>query len=209
MNELEPVTKRRSAAERFAHLSDRLGRSMPTPVRAEGTQESIEEPDYPLDDEQATAWYEVVPRFPIARSGYDCAAVDEHVTALEQELSEMDRELADLRARTPAHEEVKEEIHKLGEQTSAILLAAHDRAREMTQVAQEQADRCLSDAAASALTTTQEAARRREEIGKDIERLNAERARLLADMESLSSRIATVAREGQARKFSGTPSSSA
>jgi hypothetical protein len=207
VNELEPVTKRRSAAERFAHLGDRLGRALPNVVRAEGPGEPIEEPDYPLDDEQETAWYEIVPRFPIARSGYDCAAVDEHVTALEQELAEMDRELADLRARTPAHEEVQEEIHKLGEQTSAILLAAHDRAREMTQAAQEQADRCLSDAAASALSTTQEAGRRREEIVKDIERLSAERSRLLADIENLSNRIAAVAREGQARTFSGTPKS--
>ena len=62
----------------------------------------------------------------MARQGYDCVAVDEHVADLERELIELDRELADLRARTPSGRQVEAEIHRIGEQTSTILLAAHD-----------------------------------------------------------------------------------
>lgn len=197
---LEPPLVRRTA-ERFANLGDRLARSLPAAVRAEPPANDIGEPDYPFDDDQETAWYEVVPRFPMARSGYECSAVDEHVAGLEQELAELDRELATLRAQTPVKDEVAAEIERIGHETSAILVAAHDSARETTRQAQEQADRCLADAAASALAMTQEATRKREEIEKDIERLNGERSRLLSDLEALAGQLGTVARQGRERKF--------
>jgi hypothetical protein len=103
---LDHPVKRRTAAERFAGFSDRIARSLPSQVRTD-IDEPMVEPDYP-EDEQATSWYEVVPRFPLARSGYECAAVDEHIEMLERELEEMESELEQLRARTPAHNEVEE-----------------------------------------------------------------------------------------------------
>jgi hypothetical protein len=194
--------RRRSAAERFANLGDRIARSLPNSARPheddEPTRPLLSRGDYEPDD-QLESWYDVVPRFPIARSGYDCAAVDEHIAMLEQELGELDHELADLRARTPAKDEVAVEIQRIGEETSAILLAAHDRAKETTRQAQEQADRCIADAAANAVNITAEANRQRDEIEDDVRRLFSERARLLADMETLAGTLATVAREAKGR----------
>lgn len=199
---LEQPVKRRGAAERFAHLGDRLARTLPAmrtgPVGAGELPVPAEEAEY-ADDDALTAWYDVVPRFPIARSGYDCAAVDEHVAMLERELSELDHELAELRARPPAHDEVAAEIEKIGEQTSSILLAAHDRARETQREAQEQADRCIADAAAQAISITEEANRKRAEMETEMRRLSGERGRLLADMETLAGTLSTIAREAKQR----------
>ncbi len=206
---LDQPVKRRSAAERFAHFGDRIARSFPSTARGSDLDPDptmVSEPDYPEDD-QLTSWYEVVPRFPIARSGYDCGAVDDHIALLEQELSELDRELADLRARVPAQDEVAAEIQRLGEQTSAILLAAHDKARDTTRQAQEQADRCIADAAANAVNITAEANRQRDHIEDDVRRLFGERTRLLSDMETLAGTLATVAREASNR-FPARPAAS-
>jgi DNA repair exonuclease SbcCD ATPase subunit len=194
---LDQPVKRRSAAERFAGFHDRIARSLPTPVRTD-TEEPVGEFDY-SDDEQATSWYEVVPRFPLARSGYECAAVDEHIELLERELEELESELEQLRTRTPAHNEVEDEIRRIGEQTSTILLAAHDRAKETTQQAQEQADKCLADAAANAIRVTEEANHKKAEIEVEMRRLTTERSRLLADMEALAGTLSTVAREATGR----------
>lgn len=199
---MDDQPRRRSAAERFANLGDRIARSLPSGARGheddEPTRVLLDRGEYETD-EQLESWYDVVPRFPIARSGYDCAAVDEHIALLEQELGELDHELADLRARTPAQDEVAVEIQRIGEQTSAILLAAHDRAKETTREAQEQADRCIADAAANAVNITAEANRKRDQIEEDVRRLFGERARLLADMETLAGTLATVAREAKGR----------
>ncbi len=206
---LDHPVKRRSAAERFAHFSDRIARSLPGTVRGVDDDHEptmVSEPEYP-DDDQVTSWYEVVPRFPIARSGYDCGAVDDHIAMLEQELAELDGELADLRARVPAQDEVAAEIQRLGEQTSAILLAAHDKARDTTRQAQEQADRCIADAAANAVNITAEANRQRDQIEDDVRRLFGERTRLLSDMETLAGTLATVAREASNR-FPAPPAAS-
>lgn len=195
---LDHPVKRRSAAERFAGFSDRIARSLPSTMRTDEHGEPLVEPDY-TEDDQATAWYEVVPRFPLARSGYECVAVDEHIEMLERELEELESEVEQLRTRTPAHDQVEDEIKKIGEQTSTILLAAHDRAKETTRVAQEQADKCLADAAANAIRVTEEANQKKAEIEAEMRRLSTERSRLLADMEALAGTLSTVAREAAAR----------
>lgn len=195
---LEQAGRRRSASERFAHLSDRLARSLPAVVRGDIDTGRTTEPGYP-SEEQDTTWYDVVPRFPIVRSGYECASVDEHVAMLEQDIAELERENDDLRARPPASGEVEAEIKRIGEQTSAILLAAHDRAREMTRAAEEQAERCLTEARAKAHAITEEATRKRAESQGELERIAGERSRLLADMERLAGTLSTVARESAGR----------
>lgn len=195
---LDQPVKRRFTSERFAGLSDRIARSLPSPARADEQGDLVMEPDYSEAD-QDTAWYEVVPRFPLARSGYECVAVDEHIELLERELEELETEVESLRTRTPAHSEVEDEIRKIGEQTSTILLAAHDRAKETTRVAQEQADKCLADAAANAIRVTEEANQKKGEIEVEMRRLTTERSRLLADMEALAGTLSTVAREAAGR----------
>jgi len=205
---LEETVRRRGAAERFANLGDRLARTLPAMrnghVVSGHVPPPLDEPEY-AEDDGLTAWYEAVPRFPVARNGYDTAAVDEHVAMLERELAELDQELAELRTRPPAQDEVVAEIEKIGEQTSSILLAAHDRARETTRQAQEQADRCIADAAAQAITITDEANRKRDELEAEMRRLSGDRGRLLADMETLAGTLSTIAREARQR-FPENPS---
>jgi cell division septum initiation protein DivIVA len=194
----QPRERRSTAAERFAHLSDRLARSLPHAVRVTRATEPVDDSEYAFEDD-AGEWFDAPPRFAIVRSGYDCAAVDAHVEMLERELSELDHELVELRARPAARDEVAAEIQRVGEETSAILLAAHDRARETARQAQEQADRCVADAAASALSITEEANRKRAEAEQDLKRLYSERERLLADLEALAGTMSSLAREAGER----------
>ena len=156
---LEQSGKRRAPSSRFAGLSDRLARTFAVTDRTQQDWEPEAEEDYQVRDERTEAWDQVLPRFPITRHGYDCAAVDSHVAELEQELNELDRELSELRASRPSGNEVEVEIQRIGEQTSTILLAAHEKAQETTRTAKEQADRCLADAAANAIAITKDANR--------------------------------------------------
>jgi cell division septum initiation protein DivIVA len=182
-------------------LSDRLTRAFATSGREqkENWQEPSDDNDYDLRDERDPVWDQVVPRFPIIRQGYDPAAVDAHIADLEQELSELDRELTEVRTNMPPENQVAEEIQKLGEQTSAILLAAHDKAQETTRQAKEQADKCLSDAAANAIEMTKEANRKLHELETEKLAVWRERARLLEDVNNLSRALSQLSAEATKR----------
>ncbi len=136
---------------------------------------------------------QVLPRFPIARQGYDCATVDEYVAGLERELGELDVELATLRAATPSNGEAAAEIERLGQQTSGILLAAHDGAQEITRTAEEQADRCLADAASNALAITREANQQLTDLQGEIASLCDERERILKDVRKSANALKKLA----------------
>jgi cell division septum initiation protein DivIVA len=198
---LDRGTKRRGAGSRFGELSDRVARAFATGGREqkEGWEEPSGDGPYELRDEREGDWDDVVPRFPIIRQGYDPVAVDAHIADLEQELNELDRELTELRAATPPDNQVAEEIHKIGEQTSAILLAAHDKAQETTRQAKEQADKCLSDAAANAIEMTKEANRKLHELETEKLAVWRERARLLEDVNNLSRALSQLSAEATKR----------
>jgi cell division septum initiation protein DivIVA len=144
------------------------------------------------DEGEPPTWDPVGPRFPIARLGYDREAVDQHV-------AELERELAELQTRAPSAEVVSAEIERIGEQTSAILTVAHDRAHEMTRQAQEQADRCLADAASNAVMITEDAKRRLRQLDSDTDAVWRERARLIEDVRTVSNALATLADDAVAR----------
>jgi cell division septum initiation protein DivIVA len=197
---LERSAKKRSPSSRFADLGDRLAKTFAAPDRTRSSWPSNGDPEGPTGPDcpdEPGSWDQA--RFPITRQGYDCAAVDEHVAELEQELAELDQELAQLRASTPAEGEVAAEIQRIGEQTSTILLTAHDRARETTRQAQEQADRCLADAAASAIALTKEANRKLHDLESEKLSVWRERARMLEDVESVARALSTLAMEAGER----------
>jgi cell division septum initiation protein DivIVA len=193
--------KRRATGMRFGDLSDRLAKAFATGGREH--KEDWEEPDddgeYELRDERDPVWDSVVPRFPITRQGYEPSAVDAHIADLEQELAELDRELTELRASAPPENQVAEEIQKIGEQTSAILLAAHDKAHETTRQAKEQADKCLADAAANAIEMTKEANRKLHELETEKLSVWRERSRLLEDVNNLSKALSQLSAEASKR----------
>jgi vacuolar-type H+-ATPase subunit H len=201
---LDRGEKRRATGSRFGDLSDRLARAFSGTERKPTWEEPAAEEKYELRDEREADWEQVVPRFPLVRHGYDTAAVDAHIADLEQELTEVDRELSELRAHVPAENQVEEEIQRLGEQTSAILLAAHDKAQETTRQAKEQADKVLADAAAQAIATTKEANRKLHELEAEKLAVWRERSRLLEDVGNLSNALSRLQAEA-VKRFPAEP----
>jgi DivIVA protein len=176
-------------AGRFANWVTGADRLPPGPVRA--AHESGEAPvrgpaaSPPVTDETT--------RFPVAALGYNRAAVDEHLMGLERELAEMRAE----RPEPPIS--VTEELERIGEQTASILVVAHDKAHETTRLAQEQAERCVSDAAANAVAITAQAQERLRELDGETDSVWRERERLLEDIRVVSASLATLADEASER----------
>ncbi|MGA2013618.1 MAG: DivIVA domain-containing protein [Solirubrobacteraceae bacterium] len=136
---------------------------------------------------------EVAPAFPLARFGYSRVAVDARV-------HELERELAELRAQGRQQPiSITEEIERIGEQTASILVVAHDQAGETTRRAQEQAERCIADAAANAVAMTNDAKQRLQELDAETEAVWRERERLLDDVRTVSAALATLADEASDR----------
>lgn len=133
--------------------------------------------------------------FPIAALGYNRAAVDEHVAALELALE-------DLQGRHPGEDppiSITEEIERLGEQTASILVVAHDQAHETTRLAQEQADRCVTDAADNAVAITEQAKRQLQALDLETDTVWQERARLLEDARAVGSALIALIDEAETR----------
>jgi DivIVA protein len=142
---------------------------------------------------------EVAPRFPLAPFGYNRAAVDEQLAELERRLVGRERELTQLREAEKPPMSITEEIERLGEQTASILVVAHDQAHETTRRAQEQAERCVADAAANAIEITAEAKNRLRELDDETDSVWRERQRLLEDTRAVSSRLASLVDEAEGR----------
>jgi cell division septum initiation protein DivIVA len=136
-------------------------------------------PPAPAESEEAS-------RFPLAPFGYNRAAVDEHLAGMERELSE-------LRAKHQPMASITHELERIGEQTASILVVAHDQAHETTRVAQEQAERCVADAAANAVAITAEAKERLRELDNETDAVWRERERLLEDVRVVSAALANLA----------------
>jgi cell division septum initiation protein DivIVA len=182
-----PAQGRRSARTQFAEWSERFARTAP------------DEEYLPAPDEHA-----VFPRFPMARQGYDRSVVDEHVADLERELIELDRELVELRARATSNRRIEAEIQRIGEQTSSILLEAHDKAQETTRIAQEEADRCVADAAANAVAITEDANRQLRQLEGELTALTVKRQRLLEDVRGIAGSLSSIA-EDAGEQFQPAP----
>jgi DivIVA domain-containing protein len=194
----EPAT-RRSAGSRLAELGDRLSRTFGSSDRVkpevpswDADGEADGDLEYAVDDTVEIAEPFEERRFPIAPQGYDREAVDEY-------LAELERELAEQRAGEHSERSVAAEIERIGEQTSAILLVAHDKAQETMHQAQEQADRCVADAASNAVAITEEATRRLRQLDSETDSVWRERARLIDDVRHVSSALASLAQEASDR----------
>jgi cell division septum initiation protein DivIVA len=146
----------------------------------------------PVDDREPS-------RFPVAPLGYNRAAVDEHLADLERELADLGQELAELRARHETPMTVTEELERIGEQTASILVVAHDKANETTRRAQEQAERCIADAAANAVSITEEAKVRLRQLDNETDSVWRERERLLEDVRAVSAALASLADQASER----------
>ncbi len=197
----EPA-KRRSPGTWFADIGDRLARGFnnfdrpPADDDREPDWEEYDEPEQPTAVADSVDWdppeLPGKKRFPTSLHGYDREAVDAHLDALE-------RELAELRIhRTPAAA-VEAEIERVGEETSAILRVAHEQASEITRRAQTQADHCVQDAAANAVSMTEDAKRKLRQLDSETDAVWAERGRLIEDVRSVATALFSLAEDAADR----------
>jgi DivIVA protein len=179
-----------SAGSRWSELGGRLSRVF-TVQEPPVDQAELEGGDY-ADDEVLPDESEIAARFPVGPFGYNRAAVDQY-------LAEMERELEELRNRHSQPLSINEEIERLGEQTASILVVAHDQANETTRRAQEQADRCIADAAANAVAMTEKAKKQLRELDSETDAVWQERRRLIDDVRSTASALIMLADEAVER----------
>ncbi|MFI5039181.1 MAG: DivIVA domain-containing protein, partial [Solirubrobacterales bacterium] len=146
--------QRKPPSSRLADLGDRIARTFtPTPEqgKAPGAPWDVAtEAHFAVTDDVDERWDDDASPFPVVRSGYDRDAVDAYLNELEQEIDE-------LRANRSSDDAVSTEIKRIGEQAAAILQTAHQQAAETTRKAREEAEKCLSDAAANAISMKEEA----------------------------------------------------
>jgi ElaB/YqjD/DUF883 family membrane-anchored ribosome-binding protein len=126
-------------------------------------------------------------------SGYDRDAVDAYLNELEQEID-------DLRAHHASPDEaVSTEIKKIGEQAAAILQTAHHQAAETTRKAREEAEKCLADAAANAISMKDEAKSKLRELDTETDAVWRERSRLIDDIRTVATALFSLAEEATER----------
>jgi cell division septum initiation protein DivIVA len=196
-----PVERRPRGA--FGGLGDRVAQAVSRLTETRRTQEQHGQFDDTAAVEAVLPWNAPPARFPITRNGYDCRAVDIYIAELEHELLTLDREMAQLNARRPSRNEIAAEIEQVGEQTSAILIAAHEQAQETLRLAQEQADRCIADAASNAAALTSDATQQVRELEREYDSLRREREGLLEDIRSTATALNSLS-DAAAERFPGT-----
>jgi hypothetical protein len=168
--------KRRSPAAQFSMLGHRRARPAEDGTRPNGTR--------------------LLPRFPINRQGYDCDSVDAHVADLEAELADVKRQLAGARAQASARDEVAVEIDRIGEQTSSILVAAHDEAQHTMRLAQTHANTVIADAASYAAALSEEAKLQVQALEAEMMSLSQARQRLIDDVRKTAAALSALADDG-------------
>ncbi|MFL5861351.1 MAG: DivIVA domain-containing protein [Solirubrobacteraceae bacterium] len=136
------------------------------------------------------------PRFPTARQGYDRAIVDKRFAELEQELRELDRELADLQGSSASEGAATGAIDRIGEDVSAILVAAHESAGEITRLAEAEATQRIADAESRARRLSEHATRELRDVQTELAALRQERERLLDDIRSIADALHALADTG-------------
>ena len=188
---LDRGSKRRSPRAGLTPITRRIANTL------RGTEDHDSPPweqhlaDWP-EDQRGSVGEELLPRFPLTRHGYDCAAVDEQIAELERELAAVDQELAELRAQRESRDEVASEIKRIGEQTAAVLIAANEQREEMLRVAQAEADRLVAGATSKSRAVTAEGEARLRELDAQTEAVHRERDHLLEDARSVSAALAAL-----------------
>ena len=141
------------------------------------------------EDEPSAEAGQPSPLFPLVRYGYSQADVDRAWVSSSASSPTASERCKELREQVKPPMSITEEIERIGEQTASILVVAHDQAHETTRRAQEQAERCIADAAANAVAITAEAKERLRELDDETDSVWRERERLLEDTRAVSERL--------------------
>jgi cell division septum initiation protein DivIVA len=192
--------KRRAAGSRLGGLGDRVSKAFSKLDPVTTSREPNGAP-FQVYDHMAPAYDDdpMLPRFPITRQGYDCDVVDQHVTELEAELAQLEREIGELRAHAATKGAATIEIERIGEQTSAILVAAHDEAQETIRLAELQAHNRIAEATSYAAAVTEEANVHLRRVEADKLSVSRERARLMDDIKTTASALTLLADDAAVR----------
>ncbi len=103
---------------------------------------------------------------------------------------------------------ITDELERIGEQTASILVVAHDQAHETTRLAQEQAERCVADAAANAVADHRRGqGSKLRELDAETDAVWRERERLLEDVRTVSAALANLADQASERFPAAEPAS--
>lgn len=182
------TSKYRSPRINFAPIKD-----MFKPVRAPEPSEQGDERwvTFAREGDQSTEEH-ILGRFPVVRHGYACPAVDEYIADLERDLSQADRELAELRGRAPAADEVTSELKRIGEQTSAVLIAAHEQRDEILRTAKEEAERCVAEAKARATQMAADSQAELRELEARKTETQRERDRIFNEIRTFSTALTAL-----------------
>ncbi|HET7049859.1 MAG TPA: DivIVA domain-containing protein [Solirubrobacteraceae bacterium] len=189
-------TKRKQTSSRLADLGDRIARTFtPTVDRTQtpgAPWDVATEAHYAVTDDVDAHWDDDASTFPVVRSGYDRDAVDAYLNELEQEIDE-------LRAHRNSDDAVSTEIKRIGEQAAAILQTAHQQAAETTRKAREEAEKCLADAAANAISMKDEAKSKLRELDTETDAVWRERSRLIDDVRNVATALFSLSEEATER----------
>jgi glyoxylase-like metal-dependent hydrolase (beta-lactamase superfamily II) len=135
--------------------------------------------------------------FPIVLRGYDRGAVDEYIKRTTQLVAEL------YATRSPEGA-VRRALERVGEEVSSILQRAHDTAEQITSQsraeaeerlikAREEAERLDRASRQQALEIEQAAQQRVQELDVEVDRIWAERDRIVADVRRLSEDLGVLA----------------
>jgi glyoxylase-like metal-dependent hydrolase (beta-lactamase superfamily II)/vacuolar-type H+-ATPase subunit H len=135
--------------------------------------------------------------FPIVLRGYDRVAVDAFVKHTAQLVAE-------LHATRSPEGAVRRALERVGGEVSSILQRAHDTAQEITAKSRSEAEDRMDTARREATELIRAAERRVEELDADVDRIWAERDRIVADVRKLSEELELLA-GAAATRFPAAP----
>jgi DivIVA domain-containing protein len=124
--------------------------------------------------------------FPVVLRGYDRVAVDAFVKHTAQLVAEMHA------TRSPEGA-TRRALERVGEEVSSILQRAHETAEQITATSRSEAEDRLARARQEAAEIVREAERRAVELDAEVDRIWAERDRIVADVRRLSEELELLA----------------
>jgi DivIVA protein len=189
----QPPQARHSMAWRLGELSGRLANAFSGRPHARTDKQFEDRLEPPIELDWTLRKESVLAPFPSAKQGYDCDVVDQYVDELQAALVETQSELADLRGQLSSRTSITTEIERLGEQTSAILITAQDKAHDTVSRAQVDAETCVADAASYAAALREEANLERRQAEAETTALRDERARLLEEIGHTAAALSALA----------------
>ena len=139
-------------------------------------------------------------QFSSALRGYDRDEVDRFVARVNQVLAELQITAAPESA-------IRHALKQVSEETQGILERAHETDEEITRRSRAQADDRLQQAEAEARGLREAAEARVAELEADVQRILAERARIIEELRDLVRRLGAFSDEAAGRDPSRPPPS--